>query len=117
MLLVRLTAAAAFGAMIAVVGAGLSAGGLTDEGGQMLDLLWGRITLVDIYLAFLVGWVWIAWRERSAVRAGAWLVATIVLGSLALWAYVLGAALRSTEVSELLVGPQRARPSPAPAAR
>jgi hypothetical protein len=109
--LVRLVAATSLGAMLAVVTTGLAAGGLASQGSVMLDLLWGRITLVDIYLAFLFGWVWIAWRERSALRAAAWLLATVVLGSLALWAYVLGAAVRAESAGALVLGPHRVRPS------
>jgi hypothetical protein len=110
---VRLVAAASLGAMLAVVTTGLAEGGLLSQGSVILDLLWGRITLVDIYLAFLLGWVWIAWRERSPLRAGAWLLATVVLGSLTLWAYVLGAAVRADSVEALVVGPHRVRPSSA----
>ena len=114
---VRLVAAASLGAMIAVVSTGMAEGGLASQGSEMLELLWGRITLVDIYLAFLLGWMWIAWRERSPVRAAAWLVATVVFGSLTLWAYALGAAVRADSIEELLAGPHRDTDSPGAGAR
>jgi hypothetical protein len=55
---------------------------------------WGRATLFDAYFAFLTVWVWIAWRERSAVSRGGWLVALLLLGNIAIAVYFLLALLR-----------------------
>lgn len=55
---------------------------------------WGRATLFDAYFAFLVAWIWIAWRERSAGRAAAWLVAILLLGNFAIATYFLVALVR-----------------------
>lgn len=52
---------------------------------------WGRATLFDAYFAFLAVWVWIAWRERTALARGAWLVALLALGNFAIAAYFLHA--------------------------
>lgn len=43
--------AVGFGMLLVI---GLAAGTFASEGGEILDLLWGRITLVDVYLAFAV---------------------------------------------------------------
>jgi hypothetical protein len=104
---VRLLAAAAFGAMIAAIAGGFSEASFTAEGGDLLALTWGRVTLVDIYLAFALGWAWIAWRERSPARAAAWGVATLMTGSLALFGYLLGAAMRAPDPEALVLGPRR----------
>jgi hypothetical protein len=69
------------------------------------------VTLIDIYLAFGLGWLWIAWREASPVRAGMWLAATLVTGSLALFAYLLGASMRADTVTRLVLGPHRSLPT------
>ncbi|WP_052664173.1 hypothetical protein [Nitriliruptor alkaliphilus] len=111
MVAVRLLAATLVGAMVAAIGAGSAAGGFLDDGRVLLDLVWGRVTLVDIYAAFLVGWLWIALRERSAVRAALWLPAVAITGSLALAVYLLGAAIRADDPEQLFLGPHR-RPTP-----
>jgi hypothetical protein len=88
MLLIRLAATAGTLAMAAMIVYGFVAGSFGAEGEQILGLPWGQVTLVDLYVALLLGWLWIAWRERSTGRAAAWLAAVIVLGSLALAGYV-----------------------------
>jgi hypothetical protein len=93
--------------MAAAIVWGFATASFTEEGAALLELAWGRVTLIDIYLAFLLVWGWIAWRERSPARAVAWLGATVVLGSLALFGYVFLASLRAADPVELLVGPRR----------
>jgi len=102
-------AVAAFGtaAMVSAIVGAFSVASLPFDGAAIIALVWGRVTLVDIYLAFLFGWLWIAWRERSPLRAVAWGAATVVTGSLALFLYLLGASLRARTSTELLLGPHR----------
>jgi hypothetical protein len=101
---IRVAAAVGLLAMVAMVGRAFALGSFGDEGATLLGLAWGQVTLVDLYLALLLGWLWIAWRERSALRAVVWLVATVTLGSIALLGYVLVAALRADTTVELLLG-------------
>jgi predicted membrane-bound dolichyl-phosphate-mannose-protein mannosyltransferase len=107
LVLVRLLAIAGTAAMASAIVAGFATASFTAEGGELVELAWGRVTLLDIYLAFVFGWLWIAWRERSAPRALGWLVATLVTGSFALFAYLLGASHRADDLTELVVGPHR----------
>ncbi|MBY5164401.1 DUF1475 family protein [Salsipaludibacter albus] len=107
MTLVRGFAAVATLTMLAVIVWGLVTGDFTGEGAELLGLVWGRVTLVDLYLAFTAVWAWIAWREGSVGRAVLWAVLVAVLGSLAIWGYVWWAARGATDVQELLVGPHR----------
>lgn len=113
MTLIRIVAAAATLAMLGAIAYGFSAGEFSDEGGQLLELAWGRVTLIDLYLAFGAVWAWIAWREQRVRSAAVWLVLVVGLGSFAIWAYVLLAAVRSRTVSELLLGPSRSDPAAA----
>jgi hypothetical protein len=108
MLAIRVAAALGTLAMALGIVVAFSAASFTEDGAALLALAWGRVTLLDTYLALLLGWSWIAWRERAPARAAAWLVATVVTGSLALFAYVLGASLRASDPSELVIGPRRA---------
>jgi hypothetical protein len=50
---------------------------------------WGLATLFDAYFAFLAFWLWVTWRERTWSARGAWLLAILALGNLAMAAYVL----------------------------
>lgn len=108
MLLIRLVAAFGMGTMLAAIMAGFAAAPFLEEGGAILDLAWGRVTIIDIELAFLFGWLWIAWRERSVPRALLWAALTLVTGSLALFGYLFGASLRATDPRSLLLGPNHA---------
>lgn len=55
---------------------------------------WGKATLFDAYFAFLTVYLFIAWRERSNVARGLWLIAILLLGNFAISAYFLAALLR-----------------------
>ncbi len=50
---------------------------------------WGLATLADAYFAFLAFWLWVAWKENHWAMGGLWLVAILLLGNLAMAAYVL----------------------------
>ncbi len=112
LLAVRLVAAIGVAMMTSLIVGGFSVASFTEEGGTILALAWGRVTLLDIYLAFLFGWLWIAWRERRPVRAALWAAATVVTGSLALFGYLLGASLRARDTTELVLGPRRPHGAP-----
>ncbi len=104
---IRVVAAFGTAAMISAIFGAFSVASFPGDGAAIVALAWGRVTLVDLYLAFLFGWLWIAWRERSVARAAAWGLATIVTGSLALFLYLLAASLRARTSMELLLGPHR----------
>ncbi len=91
--------------MLGAILYGFATGDFGAEGGQLLDLAWGRVTLIDLYLSFAVFWAWVASRERTWATRLAWLVAIVTLGSLAICAYVALAALRSNgDRARLLLG-------------
>jgi hypothetical protein len=84
-----------------------SGASLAAEGAQIGASVWGRVTFVDLALALVLGWGWIAWREASVLRALVWLVLTAVTGSGALLAYVEIAAWRAHDLRDVLVGSRR----------
>ncbi|TVP69994.1 MAG: hypothetical protein EA340_06325 [Nitriliruptor sp.] len=104
---IRVVAAFGTAAMISAIVGAFSVASFPEDGAAIVALAWGRVTLVDLYLAFLFGWLWIVWRERSVARAAAWGLATVVTGSLALFLYLLAASLRARTSMELLLGPNR----------
>jgi hypothetical protein len=77
--------------MVTALVYGFSAGEFGAEGSAILELAWGRVTLVDLYTGLALIGAWIVWRERSLVRALPWLI-MVFLGSLAAAAYVARAA-------------------------
>ncbi len=72
--------------------------------GALLDNVWGRVTIVDLYLALGAGWSWIAWRERDVARALLWAVLLITTGSIALWGYLALATRGAHDVTQVLRG-------------
>ena len=103
----RTAAIVGFGVIAVAIVVGVFTGGVSEQGRTILGLPWGRVALVDTYVALLTVWAWIAWRERDVLRAVVWLLVVVVLGSLAVTAYVLTAALRADDVVDLLVGDRR----------
>lgn len=100
----RTVAVVAVVAMAATIVYGFVAGDFGADGAALLELAWGRVTMVDLYLAFGAVWAWIAFREGSIVAAMAWAVLIVVLGSLAIWGYVAWRATTSRDVPHLLLG-------------
>ncbi len=101
---VRIVAVAAAVAMAATIVWGFAAGDFAADGAALLDLVWGRVTMIDLYLAFGAVWAWIAWREGTVGAAVLWAVLVAGLGSLAIWGYVAWRAWGSTDVPHLLLG-------------
>ena len=50
---------------------------------------WVIATLFDAYWAFITFYVWVAWKEQSLVARLLWFVAIILLGNMAMAAYML----------------------------
>ncbi|MES1167691.1 MAG: DUF1475 family protein [Oleiharenicola lentus] len=50
---------------------------------------WVIATLFDAYWAFITFYVWVAWKEQSLLARVLWFVAIILLGNIAMAAYML----------------------------
>jgi len=50
---------------------------------------WFVATLFDAYFGFLWFWAWIAYKETSSLARGGWLVGVLLLGNIAMAAYML----------------------------
>ncbi len=64
------------------------------DNGRLFEDPWFVATLVDAYCGFVTFFVWVAWRERSTGARVGWFVAIMLLGNLAMSAYVLVELLR-----------------------
>jgi Protein of unknown function (DUF1475) len=58
------------------------------------DRAWTIATLCDAYAGFLTFYAWVYFREQSALARASWLVAILLLGNMAMSAYVLIALSR-----------------------
>jgi Protein of unknown function (DUF1475) len=53
------------------------------------DRWWTIATLIDAYYGFVTFFVWVCFKERSAVSRLGWFVAIMLLGNMAMASYVL----------------------------
>ena len=99
---IRTVSALGVAAMTIALIYGFTSGDFSGEGGQILDLVWGRVTLIDLYVGVAIIAAFVFWRERSVPISIAWLVAFVVLGHWATALYVLLASVKASSVEELL---------------
>ena len=82
-------------AMVVAIGYGFLAGDFTTDGAELLANPWGVVSLVDLYVGFILLSLWIAFREGSAPVATLWIIAMMIFGFLTGAFYVL-LALRAS---------------------
>ena len=67
-------------AMTGVLIYGFTVGDFTGEGSKLLSMPWGIVSLVDLYVGFVLFTGWIVYREKSLARSLVWAVLMMVLG-------------------------------------
>lgn len=67
-------------AMTAVLIYGFTAGDFLAEGSQLLDMPWGIVSLVDLYVGFTLFSGWIIYRENAILPSLIWVILMMVLG-------------------------------------
>ena len=67
-------------AMTVVLIYGFTVGNFAEEGKQLLSMPWGIVSLVDLYVGFILFSGWIVYREKSAVRSVVWVILMMLLG-------------------------------------
>ena len=67
-------------AMTAVLIYGFTVGDFAGEGGRLMRMPWGIVSLVDLYAGFALFSVWIAYREQSLPAKIIWVVLMMILG-------------------------------------
>ena len=68
---------------------GATVGDLWAEGGALVDMPWGLVSLIEIYVGLTLFACWVVWREASRVKAATWLVAAALGGNIVSCVYVL----------------------------
>ena len=67
-------------AMTAALIYGFTIGDFAEEGSQLLAMPWGIVSLVDLYVGFILFSGWIVYRERTVLPSIIWVVLMMVLG-------------------------------------
>jgi len=67
-------------AMTGILIYAFTTGNFTQEGNVLLSIPWGIVSLVDLYVGFILFSGWIVYREKSLVRSIVWVVLMMVLG-------------------------------------
>ncbi len=81
--------------MLALLGCAFVVGDFWNEGGALLALAWGKVTLADLYVGFALFSGWVVFREASVLKAMAFVALVMTLGNVFASLYVLIALLRS----------------------
>lgn len=55
-------------------------GDFAKDGALILSVPWGIVSLVDLYVGFILFSGWIIYREKSPIRAAIWVVLMLTLG-------------------------------------
>ncbi len=63
--------------------------GIFEAGSELWRHLWFRATLADAYFGFLTVFIWIAYKETAWSRKIVWFVLLMLLGNIAIAAYLL----------------------------
>ena len=74
---------------------GFTVGDFAGEGGVLLSMPWGIVSLVDVYVGFILFSGWIVYREKSLLRSIVWVLLVMVLGNFTASLYTLIALLTS----------------------
>ena len=59
---------------------GFTVGNFREDGAALLSNPWGIVSIVDLYVGFILFSGWIIYREKSALRAIIWVILMMVLG-------------------------------------
>lgn len=82
----------------------LVTGDFMGEGSILLGMVWGQMSMVDLYVGFLLFYLWILRREKTILSKLFWFVLLMVTGSLATALYILKAAYTSKTETEFFLG-------------
>ena len=67
-------------AVTAVLFYGFTYGNFREDGAALLSNPWGIVSLVDLYVGFILFSMWIIYREKSVLRSTIWVILMMVLG-------------------------------------
>jgi len=75
------------------------------EASILMDFVWGKVALVDLYISFFIIYSWIWYREKERLWKATWFILILILGSYAMCLYILIALYRcDNDVKKFLLG-------------
>lgn len=77
-------------------------GDFAGEGSILMGMVWGQMSLVDLYVAFFLVYIWIFYKESKALPRIIWAFLLIVTGSLATALYIFLETYRTKDIDSLL---------------
>ncbi len=92
---VKLISAIGLIAMTSIIIYAFVSGNFAIEGSKLLAMPWGIVSLVDLYVGFILFSIWIIYRERSIASALIWTLLMLTLGFFTASLYTLLAASNS----------------------
>ncbi|MEI6139194.1 MAG: DUF1475 family protein [Mariniphaga sp.] len=72
-------------------------GDFFGEGGILMSMAWGKVSLVDVYIGFFLFSGWVLYREERLLVAIFWISQIMVLGNFITCLYVTMALYNSKE--------------------
>ncbi|MBE0638373.1 MAG: DUF1475 family protein [Bacteroidales bacterium] len=63
-------------------------GDFWSEGSVLTSLVWGRVSLIDVYVGFSIVGAWAAFREVNFWRSIAWILGFFILGNFLACLYI-----------------------------
>ena len=53
---------------------------ISAESGELLSMPWGIVSLVDLYVGFVLSSAWIVYRDGLGIRSVVWVILMMILG-------------------------------------
>ena len=76
---------------------GFIIGDFVSEGGILVSMAWGKVSLIDVYIGFFLFSGWVIFREEKLLTAIFWVFLIKVLGNFITCLYVTMALYNSRE--------------------
>lgn len=84
----KIFAIAATAVMFVTLVYGFAEGRFFEEGGILVAMAWGKVSLVDVYVGFFLFSGWVLYREEKKLSAFLWIVFIMILGNFITSLYV-----------------------------
>ncbi len=103
MKLIRLLSGLSTAIMGGMIIYSLMVGDFFGEGSILMSLVWGQMSLVDLYVGFILVYAWMFYREKSLVARIVWFFGMMVFGNLTFALYIFVESFRVNTVEALLL--------------
>jgi len=60
---------------------GFVAGDFLQEGSILISMVWGRVSLIEVYMGFFLFSAWVLYREEKGMTALLWIISIMIAGN------------------------------------